>query len=58
MRSQIVVTDDVVVSLSVFPRSEVPGLFLGVLWSALKTQHFVLKVDDIVGLFVSEGSIL
>ena len=58
MLSQIDVTDDVVVGLGVLARSEVPGLFLGVIWPVLETQHLVLKVDDIVGLLVSEGSIL
>ena len=58
MLPQIDVTDDIVVSLSVLPGSEVPWLFLGVIWPRLKTQHLVLKVDDVVGLFVSQGFIL
>ena len=58
MLSQIDVTDDVVVSLSVLSGSEIPWLFLGVIWPILETQHLVLKVDDVVGLFISQGFIL
>lgn len=56
--SQIFITQDVVVYVSVLARSEVPWLVFGVVLTILKALHLVLEVKDIVGLLVSQSSIL
>ena len=38
------VADDIVVRQRVFPRSEVPGLFLGVISAILETFEFVVEI--------------
>jgi len=55
---QICITHDVVVYVSVLTRSEIPWLIFGVILTTLKALHFVLEVKDIVGLLVSQSSIL
>jgi len=56
--SQIFITQDVVVYVSILTRSEVPWLVFGVVLTIFKALHFVLEVKNIVGLLVSQSSIL
>ena len=58
MLSQINVADDVIVTLGVFARTEVPRLLLWIIISLFKSLHFVLKVYNVEGLLISEGSVL
>jgi hypothetical protein len=52
------ITENVPVHFSVLARSEVPGLLLGIIGSFLESLHLVLEVEHIVGLLVSERTIL
>ena len=52
------VADDVVVDLSVLSGAEVPGLFLGEVWSLLQPLHLVLEINNVERLLVSQSSIL
>ena len=54
----IYVAQDVIVLLRVLTRTEVPCLLLWVVWPLLKALHFALKVQNVICLFVSEGSVL
>ena len=55
---QIDVAYYVEIRISVFAWSEIPRFFFWVIRSALKTHHFVLEVNNVVGLFVSQCSVL
>lgn len=52
------VADDVVVYNGILAWSEIPGLLLRVVRAVLKTLQFVLKVQDVVCLFVAERLVL
>jgi hypothetical protein len=52
------VTQNIVISMSIFARSEVPRLLLGVICPSFETFQFVVKVNDVKGLFVSECTVL
>ena len=54
----IYVAQDVIVLLRVLTRSEVPCLLLWVVWPLLKALHFALEIQNVICLFVSEGSVL
>ena len=54
----IVIADDVVVHDSVFAWTIVPWLFLRIVGSVLQPLQLVLEVEDVVGLLVTEGTIL
>ena len=58
MLGHVDVTDDVVVGLSVFARTEVPRLLFGVIGPILESLHLVLEIQNVVGLFVSQSAIL
>ena len=58
MLSQVHVTDDVVVTLSVLSWTEVPWFLLGIVRPIFKSDHLILKIYDVVGLFVSQSAIL
>jgi len=52
------VTENIPIHFGVLSRSEVPGLLLGVVRPVFQTLQIVLKVENIVGLFVPERAIL
>ena len=52
------IADDVVVHDCVFARTEVPRLFLGVVWPALQSLELVLKVENVIGLLVAKSFVL
>ena len=52
------VTDDVIVSKSVFAWAEEPRLLLRIVWSVLQSSQFVLKVQNVVCLLVSQCIVL
>ena len=54
----IYVAQDVIVLLRVLTRTEVPCLLLWVVWPLLKALHFALEIQNVICLFVSEGSVL
>ena len=58
MGPQVLVTQNVIVDVRVLARSEVPGFVFGVVFTAFKTLEFVLKVKDVVGLLISQRSVL
>ena len=58
MLCHVSVADDVVVDLSVLSGAEVPGLFLGEVWSLLQPLHLVLEINNVERLLVSQSSIL
>ena len=58
MLGHVDVTDDVVVDLSVLAWTEVPRLLFGVIGSILESLHLVLEIQNVVGLFVSQSTIL
>jgi hypothetical protein len=47
------IADDVVVSVCILARPEIPWFLLGVVWPALQTFQFVLKVENVEGLLIS-----
>jgi len=58
MGPQICITQDVVVHIGVLSWSEVPWLVLGVVFTLFEALELVLEVQDVVGLFISQRSIL
>ena len=58
MLGHVDVTDDVVVDLSVLAWTEVPRLLFRVIGSILESLHLVLEIQNVVGLFVSQSTIL
>lgn len=53
----VFVRNNIVVLKSVLAWAEVPWLLLGVVVTTLQSLQFVIKVDHVVGLFVSQSSI-
>ena len=47
------VANDVVITQSVFFRSEIPRLTLGIVWTVLKTLQFILEIQDVISLLIS-----
>lgn len=52
------IADNVVVDNRVLARTEIPRLLLGIVWSILESLELILKVEDVVSLFVTKSSIL
>ena len=52
------VAQDVVVNVRVLLRPEVPGLLLRVVRLVFEPAQLVIEVNDVEGLFVSEGAVL
>ena len=58
MLSQVYVTNYVEIHQSVFAWSEIPRLLFWIICPAFKTHHLVLKIHNVVCLFISKCSIL
>lgn len=54
---QIVIGNDIVIHKRVSLGPEVPGLVLGVVRASFQTRQLVLKINNVVGLFISQSSV-
>ena len=57
MMLHVDVRNDVVIDQSVFAWPEVPGLVFGKVLSMFEALKFVVKVQNVVGLFISKRAI-
>ena len=54
---QTVIADDIVINKRISLRSEVPWFLLWVVSSVFQTCQFILEIENVICLLVSEGSI-